>query len=160
MANERITEDLERSHFKEDPLFKSIKWEEQKSSIKRVQELLKGESKGKGKGLALINPNFQACYEEESSTKSLGQSLLSAINSVFEADVNPLYLKLHELNPYIGLFLCTLIELDRYRGTYGRKWRPARMPDSLIKLPVDDDGNPDWAFMENFIKSRSYSKLI
>ena len=50
MANERITEDLIRSHFKEDALFSSIKWEEQKSSIKRVQELLKGESKGKGKG--------------------------------------------------------------------------------------------------------------
>ncbi|MDE5774573.1 MAG: SAM-dependent methyltransferase, partial [Muribaculaceae bacterium] len=50
MANERITEDIVRSHFKNDPLFKSIKWEEQKSTIKRIQELLKGESKGKGKG--------------------------------------------------------------------------------------------------------------
>lgn len=50
MVNERITEGIVRNHFNEDALFKSIKWEEQRSSIKRVQELLKGESKGKGKG--------------------------------------------------------------------------------------------------------------
>lgn len=50
MANERITEEIVRDHFKEDALFKSIKWEEQKSSNKRISELLKGESKGNGKG--------------------------------------------------------------------------------------------------------------
>ena len=50
MANERITEGIVRDHFKEDPLFKSIKWEEQRSNIKRIQELLKGESKGSGRG--------------------------------------------------------------------------------------------------------------
>ena len=50
MANERITEGFVRDHFKDDVLFTSIKWEEQRSSIKRIQELLHGESKGKGKG--------------------------------------------------------------------------------------------------------------
>lgn len=71
-----------------------------------------------------------------------------------------MYLKDHKLNPYIALFLCTVIELDKYRWTYGRKWRPARMPSSLIKLPVTRDGLPDWEYMENFIKSRPYSKLL
>lgn len=50
MANERLTEALVRDHFKEDALYKSIKWEEQKSSNKRIAELLKGESKNGGKG--------------------------------------------------------------------------------------------------------------
>ena len=50
MANERITEGIVRDHFKDDALFKSIKWEEQKSSNKRIAELLKGGSKGGGKG--------------------------------------------------------------------------------------------------------------
>ena len=51
MANERITEGIVRDHFKSDALFKSIKWEEQRSSNKRISELLKGESKNKnGKG--------------------------------------------------------------------------------------------------------------
>lgn len=50
MANERITEGIVRDHFKADALFKSVKWEEQKSNNKRISELLKGESKGGGKG--------------------------------------------------------------------------------------------------------------
>lgn len=50
MANERLTEAIVRDHFKSDPFFKSVKFEEQKSSNKRIQELLKGQSKGGGKG--------------------------------------------------------------------------------------------------------------
>ncbi|MCR4827877.1 MAG: SAM-dependent methyltransferase [Bacteroidales bacterium] len=50
MANERLTEAIVRDHFKEDPFIKSVKFEEQKSNNKRIQELLKGQSKGGGKG--------------------------------------------------------------------------------------------------------------
>lgn len=50
MANERLTEAIVRDHFKADPFIKSVKLEEQKSSNKRIQELLKGQSKGSGKG--------------------------------------------------------------------------------------------------------------
>ena len=50
MANERLTESIVRDHFKNDPFIKSVKFEEQKSSNKRIQELLKGQSKGGGKG--------------------------------------------------------------------------------------------------------------
>ncbi|ETT56790.1 N-6 DNA methylase [Paenibacillus sp. FSL R7-269] len=45
MANERITEDIVRDHFKNDPLFTSIKFEEQKSSNIRVAECLATASK-------------------------------------------------------------------------------------------------------------------
>lgn len=50
MANERLTEAIIRDHFKADPFIKSVKFEEQKSSNKRIQELLKGQSKGGGRG--------------------------------------------------------------------------------------------------------------
>lgn len=50
MANERLTESIVRDHFKNDPFIQSVKFEEQKSSNKRIQELLKGQSKGGGKG--------------------------------------------------------------------------------------------------------------
>lgn len=68
-------------------------------------------------------------------------------------DVNPLYLKNHELNKYIALFLCTIIEKERFRWAYGRKWRPVRMPSSLIKLPILANGTPDWQYMEDFVKN-------
>lgn len=50
MANERLTEDIVRQHFKNDALYSSIKFEEQKSSNKRILSLLKGKSKSGGSG--------------------------------------------------------------------------------------------------------------
>ena len=38
MANERITESIVRDHFKDDPLFSSVKFEEQKSTNIRIAE--------------------------------------------------------------------------------------------------------------------------
>lgn len=75
-------------------------------------------------------------------------------------DVNILYLKEKELNIYIALFLRTLIELEKFRWDFGRKWRPIRMPHSIIKLPVTEYGNPDWEFMEEYIKSLPYSNSL
>ncbi len=45
-------------------------------------------------------------------------------------DVNPLYLKSGKFNKYTALFVATVIMQDRYRWSYGRKWRPDRMKDS------------------------------
>jgi len=55
MSNERITEDIVIDHFKGDPLFSTIKFEEQKSFSKRVIELLQSASKS-GKGIG--KPEF------------------------------------------------------------------------------------------------------
>jgi len=74
--------------------------------------------------------------------------------------VNILYLKNKELNIYIAMFLITLIGQEQYRRTYGRKRRPSRMPDSIIKLPVDKNNNPDREFMEKYIKSLPYSTSL
>ena len=74
-------------------------------------------------------------------------------------DVNVLYPKF-ELNPYIAIFLCTLIYKEKYRFNYGRKWDKEMMNKSQIKLPVTKDGHPDWQYMEDYIKSLPYSKSI
>lgn len=55
IMNERITENFVRDHFKNDPLFSTIKLEEQKSYTKRVTDLLLGASKS-GKGIG--KPEF------------------------------------------------------------------------------------------------------
>lgn len=78
-------------------------------------------------------------------------------------DVNPLFLHKQwntALTPLIAMFLCTLIEKERYRWTYGRKWRPKRMPDSELKLPMDKEGKPDWTYMEEYISTLPFSQFI
>lgn len=76
-------------------------------------------------------------------------------------DITALYLKERTLNPYIGLFLCTMIMMDKYRWSYGRKPHDVKkFGKSIIKLPVDEDGNPDWQFMEDYIKALPYGDRL
>lgn len=74
-------------------------------------------------------------------------------------DVNPLYIKDGAFNEYTALFVSSVISKDRYRWAYGRKWRPDRMRKSKIMLPVDTKGNPDWEYMERFMKTLHYKHL-
>ncbi|MBK7856918.1 MAG: restriction endonuclease subunit S [Bacteroidetes bacterium] len=47
-------------------------------------------------------------------------------------DVNVLYPKF-KMNPYIGLFIATIIKAEKYRFNYGRKWHVERMNTTKIK---------------------------
>ncbi len=74
-------------------------------------------------------------------------------------DVNVLYPKF-DMTPLSAMFLCTLIRLEKFRFSYGRKWRLGRMKESVIKLPTAKDGTPDWAFMESFVKALPFSASL
>lgn len=63
------------------------------------------------------------------------------------------------LNPYTGLFLATILSQERPKYSFGRKWK-IHIPETFIKLPVDADGNPDWQFMENYIKALPYGDRL
>lgn len=55
------------------------------------------------------------------------------------------------LNKNIGLFLATVINVQRYKFSYGRAVYSSVAEKIDIKLPVDSYGNPDWEYMDNFI---------
>lgn len=79
----------------------------------------------------------------------------------FCCDDNVIVLSLNRsLNPYMGLFLTTIIEKDKYRYQYGRQYRQKHLSKHKIKLPVDKQAKPDWDFMENYIKSLPYSGYL
>lgn len=60
-------------------------------------------------------------------------------------------------NNFIAMFLVTVINMEQYRYNYGIKCSQTRIKNMKIKLPVDVNGNPDWQFMEDYIKSLAYS---
>ena len=99
-------------------------------------------------------------YITISNNGSVGYAFYQPNNFTCTHDINPITTKNIEMNCYIAMFISTLIELERYRWAYGRKWRPIRMPKSEIKLPVDNNGEPDWQFMEDYIKSLPYSSNL
>ena len=73
--------------------------------------------------------------------------------------VNILFPKF-DLNKYIGIFICTLINREVYRFSYGRAVYSTVAEKMKIKLPATPSGEPDWQFMEDYIKSLPYSKNI
>lgn len=93
---------------------------------------------------------------------SVGEAFYQSQQFTCSHDVNPLYLKDKqvELSPALGLFLATIIRAEKYRWGYGRKWRPIRMPDSIIRLPATAAGKPDWKTMENWLNQLPLAKQI
>ena len=64
------------------------------------------------------------------------------------------------LSVYCALFLATELQKNMYRFSYGRKAKPDNMECLIVRLPVDQDGRPDWDWMERCIKSLPYSSCI
>ena len=76
------------------------------------------------------------------------------------SDVNILTPKF-KMSIYIGLFIATVIEnSEGYKWNYGRQCRINDTKNIKIKLPVDSKGDPDWQFMEDYIKSLPYSSNL
>lgn len=63
------------------------------------------------------------------------------------------------MNKYIAMFLTTILNLEQYRYNYGRKCSQERMEKISIKLPSKNK-NPDFEYMENYIKTLPYSSSL
>ena len=61
------------------------------------------------------------------------------------------------LNDFIAMFLKTIINMEQYRYNYGRKCSQSRLSEAEIKLPATSKGQPDYAYMERYIKTLPYS---
>lgn len=64
-----------------------------------------------------------------------------------------------KINQYTGLFLCTILDRERPKYSFGRKYGKY-VKGTKILLPTTSDNTPDWEFMENYIKSLPYSSNI
>ena len=93
-------------------------------------------------------------------------------------DITAFYVKKHEMNPALAMFLCTIIMKDKYRWSYGRKPHDVKkFGKSVIKLPIKHNPDrtpfidvtrtyseegyvPDWQYMEQYIKSLPYGDRV
>jgi hypothetical protein len=89
---------------------------------------------------------------------SVGESFYQPMPFWASDDVNVLY-PIFEMNKYIAFFIMTLIKQEKFRFNYGRKWEMAKMRLHEIKLP-SKNGEPDFDYMERYIKSLPYSASI
>jgi len=106
---------------------------------------------------------FYDFYTEEGNVLTIdsavaGYCSYQAINFSASDHVEKLIPKF-KMNKYIALFLTTILNRERYRYNYGRKSAQMRLKVSAIKLPSKNN-NPDFEFMESYIKSLPYSISI
>ena len=82
----------------------------------------------------------------------------------FCCDDNILVLKASKLNVFNGMFIATIINRDDYKCAYGRQYRQKTFDVHKIKLPAvkiaPNEYEPDWQFMEDYIKSLPYSSSL
>lgn len=79
-------------------------------------------------------------------------------------------LRSQKLNKYNSLFLTTIMNLERPRYNYGRAFKKDTIAATKIKLPAINTGKkdksgktiyePDWQYMEDYIKSLPYSACL
>lgn len=63
------------------------------------------------------------------------------------------------LNPYTALYIVTILTNEQYKYSYGRAYVMDRIKNTIIKLPANDNDNPDWQFIEKYIKSLHHKSL-
>lgn len=56
------------------------------------------------------------------------------------------------LNEKTGLFVATVLCKERFKYSFGRKWK-THLHDTEIKLPITANGEPDWHWMESYVDS-------
>lgn len=60
----------------------------------------------------------------------------------------------NKMNKYSGLFISRMIRQTCSKYSYGKMGNQESIKHERIMLPVDNAGNPDYAFMEEYIRER------
>ena len=63
-------------------------------------------------------------------------------------------------NMQIGLFICSIINKEQFKYSYGRAVYSAEIARMIIKLPSTAEGLPDWDYMDQYIKSLKHKPLV
>jgi hypothetical protein len=63
------------------------------------------------------------------------------------------------LNKYIGTFITTIADSVRDKYNFGFKRNETHLKNEILMLPINNKNEPDYLYMENYIKFLEYEKL-
>ena len=87
----------------------------------------------------------------------MGYSVYKAEEFIATSDISVGYSD--RLNREVGLFITTIADKVRGKYNFGYKRSATRLKKEKLLLPIDEKGNPDYEYMENFIMQLEYKKL-
>lgn len=88
---------------------------------------------------------------------SVGYSFYHPYKALFSNDCRKLRLK-HN-SKFVGLFIARIITNQKEKYGYGYKMGTGRIKRQKIMLPVNEKNEPDYDFMENYMKRLELQKL-
>lgn len=88
---------------------------------------------------------------------SAGYSIYKAEKFVSTSDV--IFGYAEWLNKYVGLFITSCSDMSQEKYSHGYKWTKERLLKSKIMLPIDEQENPDYEYMEKYSKNLLREKI-
>lgn len=86
-------------------------------------------------------------------TGSVGCAFYHNYEALFSNNCRKFILNEHK-NKYVSLFIVNQIKQQKEKYSYGYILGTGRIKRQKIMLPIDDTGNPDFEFMEEYIKTK------
>lgn len=72
---------------------------------------------------------------------------------IFSDDVKRFHLKNRADSEYLMLFSSVIIRMQKDKYLYSYKFNERRMRRQIVMLPVTRSGNPNWKYMEQYVKN-------
>lgn len=90
---------------------------------------------------------------------SVVENFYHPYEAVFSDDVKRLHLKNYDDNKFVYLFIKSAILQQKVKYQYGYKFNGERMKRQSIMLPINSEGEPDYVFMESYMKRKEMEML-
>ena len=88
----------------------------------------------------------------------MGYSVYKAEDFISTSDITLGYN--NKINRYSGMFITTIA--DRVRGKYSFNYKRSdtRLREEVLTLPVDSKGEPDYKYMEDYMRYLEQQKIL
>ena len=111
-------------------------------------------------GIAKFVQNDDYPGKEKAGAITIGDTTATMFYQPVDFITGPhiIVVRAHWFNVYTALFIISVLNYEKYRyPVFGRAFTKDLIKDTILYLPVDKNGDPDYEYMENYIKSCAFS---
>lgn len=105
----------------------------------------------------MSNPS-QTRYEKAITTDMFGNAFYRGTE--FCCDDNIIVLQNPSVSEWAKMFITPIIDMRKNQYSYGNQYRLGDLETHIISLPITADSQPDYDFMEQYMKSLPFSKVL
>ncbi len=150
-------------HFKVGDVFEVTSGKYVAAALKRPGSTPQVTSSARNNGISRhldIEPNFPGGTISVARNGSVGTAFYQPQPFFATDDVRVWSAKKGTMSVAEALFVCSVIELEKFRYSYGRKWSIVHMRNTRIRLPATSAGQPDWSYMASVMRGLPFSAAV